>query len=223
MHEVQPSEISMTGKIVFLWTSIHIMIVAAICVLAVACSSGSEASKGAKQGATTGAVAGAVGGMVTALVFGGNVADAGARGAVAGASSGAVVGGMSGSQRDKQNERQQVADQDARLAELRKKIGDDAFDGTIALAKCNYAVANANADVAMQSGNSNYALAGLWVKVLSSADQRNEPDARARFSEIVAQDKKIKSEAEAEQAMREALQQLMDIRVANNLPKVCPI
>jgi len=192
------------------------------CAVIVACSSGSQASKGAKQGATTGAIAGAVGGMATALVFGGNVADAGARGAVAGGSSGAVVGGMSGSQRDKKIAQDQVDQQAARMAELRKKLGDDAFDGMVALAKCNYAVADANADVASRSSNANHALAGLWIKVLSSADQRNEPEARARYPEIVAQDKKIKTEAEAEQAMREALQQLMDIRVANNLPKVCP-
>jgi len=199
----------MTGKICCSWTGVQSVILAAACMATVACSSGSEASKGAKQGATTGAVAGAVGGMVTALVFGGNVADAGARGAVAGASSGAVVGGMSGSQRDKQKEQQQVADQDAELAKLRQQIGDDAFDGIIA-------------HVAMKSGNSDYALAGLWVNVLSSADQRNEPEARSRFPEIIAQDKKVKTEAEAEQAMREALQQLMDIREANNLPKICP-
>jgi hypothetical protein len=213
----------MAGKLEFLSSGARVALVLMTCGVIVACASGSEASKGAKQGATTGAVAGAVGGMVTALVFGGNVADAGARGAVAGGSSGAVVGGMSGSQRDKQKAEQQVAQQDAELVELKKKLGDDAFDGMVALARCNYAVADANADVAMRSGNANYALAGLWVRVLSSADQRDEPEARARFPEIVAKDKKIKSEADAEQAMREALQQLMDIRVANNLPKVCPV
>ena len=213
----------MTGDKGLFCSVARIAIVVMACAIVVACSSGSQASKGAKQGATTGAVAGAVGGMVTALVFGGNVADAGARGAVAGGSSGAVVGGMSGSQRDKQIAEQQVSQQEARLAELKKKLGDDAYDGMVALARCNYAVADANADVAMKSGNANHELAGLWIKVLSSADQRNEPEARARFPQIVVQDKKIKSEAEAEQAMREALQQLMDIRVANNLPKVCPI
>ena len=160
--------------------------------------------------------------MVTALVFGGNVADAGARGAVAGASSGAVVGGMSGAQRDKQKEQKQAADQDADLTKLRQEIGDDAFDGVVALAKCKHAVAIANADVAMQSSNPDYALAGLWIGVLSSADQRNETAARARFPEIIARDKQIGSEAEAEQAMREALNQLMDIREAYDLPKVCP-
>jgi len=209
--------------VIDLWCpGVRSVMLAVACASIVACSSGSEASKGAQQGATTGAVAGAVGGMVTALVFGGNVADAGARGAVAGASSGAVVGGMSGSQRDKQKAQQQAAEQDTGLAQLRQKIGDDAFDGVVALAKCNHAVASANANVAMKSDNPDYALAGLWVDVLSSADQRNESAARARFAEIIARDNNVSSEAEAEQAMREALQQLMDIREKNDLPKICP-
>ncbi len=61
----------------------------------------------------------------------------------------------------------------------------------------------------------------LVVGALSSADQRNEAVARAWFPEIMARDKEIGSEAEAEQAMREALSQLMNIREANDLPKVC--
>ena len=212
----------MISKFSFSWAFFRCVIIAAACAATLSCTSGSEASKGAKQGATTGAVAGAVGGMVTALVFGGDVADAGARGAVYGASTGAVAGGMSGARRDKQKAQNQADEQAASLAKLREKIGDDAFDGVVALANCKYGVAIANADVAMQSDNSYFALAGLWVEVLTNADQRNETAARARFAEIIARDKKVSSEAEAEQAMREALQELMDIRVANNLPKVCP-
>ena len=114
-----------------------------------ACSSGSEASKGAKEGAGVGAVAGAVGSMATALVFGGNVAEAGARGAVAGGASGAVVGGMSGSKRD-----QQIAEQEGAggaagpvraanrlLEEVRHKLGDDTYNGMVALANCKYGIA----------------------------------------------------------------------------------
>ena len=49
-------------KVRVIWTCIRGVILAAACSSILACSSGSEASKGAKQGATTGAVAGAVGG-----------------------------------------------------------------------------------------------------------------------------------------------------------------
>ncbi len=92
----------MAGIKRYFWSVVRVAVPVIASLIVVACSSGSEASKGAKQGAGVGALAGAVGGMATALVFGGNVADAGARGAVAGGSSGAVVGGMSGAQRDKQ-------------------------------------------------------------------------------------------------------------------------
>ena len=190
---------------------------------AAGCTSGSQAGKGAAEGATTGAVAGAVGGMVGALVFGGNVAEAGARGAVYGGTTGAVVGGISGSKRDQAAAAQQAATQEAELEELRANIGDDAYDGVVALAKCNHGVAIANAQVAMQSKKSDYVLAGLWVEVLSYADQRNEVQARTLFPEIIDRDRKIKTEAQAEEAMRTALQELMDIRVAYDLPKVCPV
>ena len=114
--------------------AIVVTAVAAALISLGGCASDSNASRGAKEGATTGAIAGAVGGMVTALVFGGNVGDAAARGAVYGGSTGAVVGGMSGSKQDKAQAAAMVDANDKRLEELRKKIGDDAFDGIVALA-----------------------------------------------------------------------------------------
>lgn len=200
-----------------------VLIVAVLTITASGgCASESNASRGAKEGATTGAVAGAVGGMVTALVFGGNVGDAAARGAVYGGSTGAVVGGMSGSKRDKAEAAAEVDANDKRLADLRKKIGDDAFDGVVALAKCKHEVAIANANVAMQSSKRDYRLAGLWVEVLTSADQRREAEARARFPEIIKLDKKVKTDADAEAAMRRSMEELGDIREAYALPRVCP-
>jgi hypothetical protein len=199
------------------------------CTLAVAgfvaisgCSSQSNASKGAADGATTGAIAGAVGAMAGALVFGGNVAEAGARGAVVGGASGATVGAMSGSKRDQAEAAQKAQTQEEQAQKLREQLGDDAFDGVVALAKCNYGVAIANAQVAQQSKKKDYALAGLWVEVLTYADQRDEAKARALFPDVIKRDKKIKSEAQAEEAMRDAIQSLADIRVDNNLPKICP-
>jgi hypothetical protein len=185
------------------------------------CSSDSKAAKGASEGAATGALAGAVGGAITALVFGGNVGDAAARGAVYGGSTGAVVGGISGSKQDKAIAEQQAANNQAELEKLRKNIGDDAFNGVVALAECKYEVAAANAAVARQSSKRDYALAGLWVEVLSAADQRKESDARARFPELIKADKDIKTEADAESAMREGLQVLMKAREDNGLARVC--
>lgn len=185
------------------------------------CASDSRAAKGAASGAGTGALAGAASGLVGALVFGGDPVDAAARGAVYGGTAGAVAGGIGGSKQDQAIAAAQQSENDKKLAALRKDIGDDAFNGVVALAECKYEVAAANAKIARQSKNKNYALAGLWVDVLSVADQRREDDARAKFPELMKQDRDIKTDADAEAAMRKGLQALTDARRDNGLPAVC--
>jgi len=184
-------------------------------VLLSAC--GEYAAKGAGTGATTGAVSGAVGGLVSALVFGGDAGEAMARGAVYGGAVGATAGAMGGAQVDKKVEQQRQATAEA----LRTQIGDDAYDGLEALADCEHDVSLKQAELARQSDNPNFSLAGLWLEVLSYADQGNEARARELFPEVVAKDWNIKTEAEAEADMRETLNKLMDIREQYNLPRVC--
>jgi hypothetical protein len=186
------------------------------------CASDSYAAKGAAEGATTGAVAGAVGGMVTALVFGGNVAEAGARGAVYGGTTGAVVGGMAGSKADQAAAAQRQAEREAELQELKARIGPDAFNGVAALAECKHGVAIANAQEAIKSSNRDFALAGVWVELLTEADRKQPEQARALFPEIVRRDRDIRSENEVEVRMNEALQELGNIRKDYDLPQVCP-
>ncbi|MBT8129627.1 MAG: hypothetical protein KJP10_06530 [Gammaproteobacteria bacterium] len=179
---------------------------------------GEYAAKGAGSGATTGAVSGAVGGLVSALVFGGDPAEAAARGAVYGGAVGATAGAMGGAQVDKKIEQQREASAEA----LRSRIGDDAYDGLEALADCKHDVSLKQAELARQSENPNFSLAGLWLEVLSYADQGNEAKARELYPEIVTKDWDISSEAEAEAGMRETLNKLMDIREQYNMPRVCP-
>ena len=71
------------------------------------------------------------------------------------------------------------------------------------------------------SSNSDYALAGVWVEALTEADRQHDTEARAMFPEIVARDREVKSEADAEARMREALQELGNIRVEYDLPAAC--
>lgn len=172
----------------------------------------------AGQGAATGAVVGAVGGMVTALVFGGNVGEAAARGAVYGGSTGAAAGAMSGAVADSN---QKKAQQAAELEALKKRLGDDAFQGLEALVQCRHEVALGYGRTAAKSSNPDFALAGLWLQVLAYADSRDEDQARALFPVIVAKDSKIPSESQAETEMKRALQKLVDIRQEYNLPKKC--
>ena len=66
-----------------------------------------------------------------------------------------------------------------------------------------------------------YALAGLWLEVLSYADMRQEDQARALFPVLIEKDADISSPDKAEELMRKALQRLMEIRGEHGLPKVC--
>jgi len=154
---------------------------------------------------------------VSALVFGGDPIDRAARGAVWGGTTGAVAGGMAGSQADKKLQQQREAE----LAKLRLKIGDDAFGCLEALADCQHDVSLQQAAKAQQSDNPNYALAGLWLEVLNYADRRDEAQARSLFPDLVKKDWDIKTESQAEETMRKALNALMDIRQEYKLPRVC--
>jgi len=186
----------------------------------VACSPNSTQRAG--QGAKTGAVSGAVGGMVGALVFGGNVGDAAARGAVVGGAAGATAGGMSGAQQDSQAAEQSkpvVAPVDT--TKLKQQIGEDNFAGVEALARCKHQVAVAYADTARASKNPDYALASLWIEILSYADQRDESRAREFFPQLIETDTDVATGADAEAQMQESLQKLRNIREQYGLPRLC--
>jgi len=184
-------------------------------LLVVSCSTRSGQMAG--RGATTGAAAGAVGGLVSALVFGGDPAEAAARGAVYGGSVGAVSGAVAGAQMDQA----QKEKRDAQLEKLKKEIGEDAFSGLEALTECKHDVALGYARTAAKSDNKDHALAGVWLEVLSYGDSRQEIKARELFPDLLSKDAVIRSEAQAEEAMRKALLALMDIREQYKLPRVC--
>jgi hypothetical protein len=168
-----------------------------------------------------GAAVGAVGGMVTALVFGGSVAEATARSAVYGASTGAAAGALSGAMTENKSKTASADTLPADAQKLQKTLGEDAFNGLKALVECKHEVAQAYGRTAVQSANKDYALAGLWLQVIAFADNREEEKARAIFPELVTQDDKLSSEAQAETKMRESLQKLMDIREKNGRSRVC--
>ena len=185
------------------------------------CASDSHAAKGASKGASTGAIAGAVGAAATALIFGGNVGEAAARGAVYGGASGAVVGGMSGAEVDKQVAAQERAEYERRVQEFRNEIGNDAFNGFVALAECKHEVAIANAREAQKSSKRDYALAGLWVEVLTEADRANTDAAAALLPAIVEKDREIGDVPTAQARLDEALVEMGEIRTRHDLAASC--
>lgn len=177
-----------------------------------------KSMQGAGKGAAVGGAAGAVGGIVSALVFGGDVGEAAARGAVWAASTGAVTGGIAGAQADNAQKTKEKA---AREADLKKELGDDAYSGLVALAECKHEVALGYARSSSKSKNKDYALAGLWLEVLTEADRQQPEKARLLFPELIKQDAKVNTDEDAEGIMVGAKAKLQEVRNDHNLKASC--
>ena len=205
----------MTGSTASIRAIAQLLAIAALALVVAGCQT--SAGKGAAEGAGTGAIAGAVGGAVVALVFGGDPVEAAARSAVWGASAGAATGAIAGSQVDKKTEQQK----EAKFAKLRDEIGEENFASLEALADCKHDQSLRAAEKGRQSKNPNYALAGLWLEILSYADQGQESQARALFPTLVKQDWNIDTTVQAESKMREGTTALGNIREEYDRPRVC--
>lgn len=190
----------------------------AVAILCAASGCTGQSGERAAEGAGVGALAGAAGGLVSGLLWGGDPLQSAARGAVVGGTSGAVVGGVSGAKADKA---QAEAAEQQKIAELRAQIGEDAFAGVTALAECKHGVAEANAQVAANSKNSNYALAGLWVDAISQADRGELAGARSFYPEIIKWDRSVENEEQAEAKLQGSLAELQNIRKRYKLPATC--
>ncbi len=192
-----------------------------VCAALTALTACAGAGKGAVQGAASGAVAGAASGLISSLIFGGDPGEGALRGAAVGATIGGVSGAAKGSQKAAAQRDKQYAAQERQLERYRRDIGDDAFNGVVALAECNYEIAIANANAASRSMNSNHALSGLWIKALTYADKGDDAVARAMYPDIIRWDRAVDSEVKTELRLEKALQELMQIRAEYQLPKTC--
>ncbi len=53
---------------------------------------------------------------------------------------------------------------------MKDEFGDDTYNGLVALTECKHEVAMGYARSSSQSKNKDYALAGLWLEVLTESD-----------------------------------------------------
>lgn len=196
--------------------TIHLITVTALIMILVGCSSRSR--QGAGQGAAVGGLSGAIGGMVTALVFGGNVGEALAQGAVWGASSGAVSGAMVGAHQDAA-EKQRIHEQ--QTAQLKKKLGDDAFNSLSALGQCKHDIAMGYAKTAAKSSKQEESLAGIWLEILTHVDKGNESAASALYPQLIAKDKRIATQEDAERLTMQTYERLKSLRTEYGFPATC--
>lgn len=128
---------------------------------------------------------------------------------------------MEGSNRAKAEKDYETARQQQEPEMFRRDIGNDAFDGVVALAECKQEVAIANGRVAAQSTNSNHALAGLWVQALTFQDQRNETGLDGIRAEIIQWDRSIEDESAFDRELADVYQGLLDIRAEYLQPVNC--
>lgn len=179
------------------------------------------AGEGAVKGAAGGALAGAASGLITALVWGGDAGEHMVRGAQAGATVGAIGGAIEGSSKARAEAEYQAAQEQRELDQFRHDIGNAAFDGVVALVDCKHTVAIANAEIAAESTNGNHALAGLWVQALTYADQDDSSRLEVIGTEIVRWDREVSNSTQFESELRNAHNDLLDIRSDNHLPRTC--
>ncbi len=184
-------------------------------------SCGTQAGKQSGQVAAVGGIAGTVGGMVSALVFGGNVADAAARGAVWGASTGAVSGAIAGSQADKRIAAEEQAKREKAAKKMKKELGEDSYQGLVALAQCKHAVARGYAEIAQDHSKEKYALAGYWLEAVTYADQGDMAVVESLYPGLIEVDPAISSVKEAEMELEKGLEGLVSIRKNHGLNGSC--
>ena len=198
----------------------HLLLALALAGLTLGCTSNQKA--GAAKGGTRGAVAGAAAGVVGALIFGDDVGDAAARGAVWAGTAGAVSGAMAGTDADRREAEQERKQAEKKLRELRKRIGEDAFNGLAALADCKHEVALAYASTAARSENAAYAEAAIWLRAMTYVETGQEGQAAELYPELVEKDEHAKDVDDVRERVMHALETVRDYREKEGRPRFCP-
>jgi hypothetical protein len=194
----------------------------AMLVLAAWIAGCAGAGEGAVKGAAGGALAGAASGLLTALVWGGDPGYHVARGASVGATVGAIGGAVEGASRAEAQKQRDEAYEQREIEQYRRDIGNDAFDGIIALAECKHEVAMANARAATNSKNGNHALAGLWVQALTLDDQvETDSELDQVVTDIVRWDRAMDNPSQVNRELASTREELLDIRTEYHLSRTC--
>jgi hypothetical protein len=191
------------------------------------CASGSQASAGAASGAKSGAIGGVVAGAVGALLWGGNPLEHAVKGGVVGAAAGAAIGGAAGAEADKRAEQAATAPPaqptGTELAELRAKMGEQAWDAAVLLAHCRHsgAIAAAEAAYAAESDGQRQVYA-LLVEALAAEESGDKAAAAALCRRIAAADPARGSEEAVRVQVLEGVIKLQRLRQEYGLPALCP-
>jgi hypothetical protein len=207
------------------YATVPAIIFAIVAVVATAgCAPGSQASKQAGQGAAAGTVGGAVAGAVGSLLWGGNPVQGAARGAAVGAASGAAAGAVSGSMADSaaKEKAAKPAEADAKLAELRQRIGDRNYATALLLAQCQNrnAITSAQATLAATQDPKERMYA-MFIESVAAEESGDKALAASIYPKMVQEDGSLGS---VEKLRADALEGVMKVQAARKeygLPPIC--
>jgi tetratricopeptide (TPR) repeat protein len=192
------------------------------------CATGSQASAQAGEGAKVGAVGGVVAGAVGALLWGGNPLEGAVKGGITGAAAGAAMGAASGAQADAQQQQAAAAEaakreREARLAELRQKMGESTWDAAVLLAKCKHADAMKKAEKAYaKEADPAKRSWALLVEAVAAEESGDRDAAAALYPRIVAEDPARGTPDQVRGEVLEGVMKMQRLRQEGGMPALCP-
>ena len=207
------------------YATVPAIILAIVAVVGAAgCAPGSQASKQAGQGAKAGAVGGAVAGAVGSVLWGGNPFGGAARGAAVGAASGAAVGGVSGSMADSAAKEQAAkpAEADAKLAELRQRIGDRNYATAMLLAQCQNRNAIASAEETLAATQDpKERMYAMFIESVAAEELGDKALAASIYPKMVQEDGSLGSVEKLRADTLEGVMKVQTARRDHGLPPTC--
>jgi len=104
---------------------------------------------------------------------------------------------------------------------LKESLGEKSLESLQFLTDCNHSMAYNYARQASASGNSDYALSGLWLEALTEADRKNWFEAKAYFPKIRSRDQDIHSQSDYDAALTKALKEIASARQEHGAASAC--
>lgn len=207
------------------YSKVPAIIFAIVAIVAAAgCAPGSQAGKQAGQGATMGTVGGAVAGAVGSLLWGGNPLQGAARGAAVGAAAGAATGAVSGSMADTaaKEKAAKPIEADAKLAELRQRIGDKNYATALLLAQCQHRNAIASAQETLAATQEpKQRMYALFIESIAAEESGDKALAASIYPKMLQEDGSLGS---VEKLRADTLEGVMKVQAARReygLPPIC--
>jgi hypothetical protein len=158
------------------------------------------------------------------LLSGGSVAQGAARGAAIGAASGAATGAVAGSMADSAAKERAAkpAAADAKMAELRRRIGDRNYASALLVAECQHKNAIASAqETAASTQDPKERTYALLIESIAAEESGDKALAASLYPKIVQEDPSRGSPEKLRADVLEGVMKVQGARKEHGLPPTC--